>query len=388
MILGRLFLFLFVVLSLALPSAARAKDESALSSLQPCTNLYAGLFSAKDTATGPRVYLRAGTSGLRDFDSINELKVGQFNVENMYNYRGKWEVDQNTGERTLVKPPFPKPEARWRHLQDVINRSDDDIMIWEEVEDFTAAKDFIDSHLGGKYKVLVIEGNDERGIDIAVLVKKDLPFDIEMQSHKNISYDKDGNQLKVFSRDLPVVTLRKAGAAENDKPVARFVGTHYKSMQDSKGDPKSVLKRTRQVEQTARILGDYERKDPKVPMFLMGDFNADLRTGQEFKPLWKAGYKDSFDLAPNPLPKDQRRTHSYIPFEGQPEYNQLDAVLANKAAQDNLVKGAKIIPYKNPDGTEMPLPRTREERELQGSDHRKLQIVLDFKKIRENWQRP
>jgi hypothetical protein len=388
MILGRLFLFLFLALNLALPSAARAKNESALASLEPCANLYAGLFSAKDTVTGPRVYLHAGPGGLRDFDSINELKVGQFNVENMYNYRGKWERNPETNGLMLVKPPFPKPEARWRHLQDVITRSDDDIMIWEEVEDFTAAKDFIDSHLGGRYKVIVIEGNDERGIDIAVLVKKDLPFDVEVQSYKNISYDKDGNKLKVFSRDLPVVSVRKAGAPESDKPIARFVGTHYKSMQDSKGDPKSVLKRTRQVEQTTKILGKYEQTNPNVPIFLMGDFNADLRTGQEFKPLWKAGYKDSFDLVPNPLPKDMRRTHSYLPEGEEPVYGQLDGVLVNKAGQDNLVKSAKIIPYKNADGTDMPLPRTHDERELQGSDHRKLQIVLDFKKMRENWQRP
>jgi hypothetical protein len=158
-------------------------------------------------------------------------------------------------------------------------------------------------------------------------------------------------------------------------------------MQDSKGDPKSALKRKRQVEATAQILGTYEKKDPKVPIFLLGDFNGDVRNGPEFQALWRAGYKDSFDLSPNPLPKDQRRTHSFIPFAGAPVHGQLDAVLVSKAGQRDIVKGAKIIPYRNPDGTEMRLPRTREERDRQGSDHRKLQIRLDFRKMRENWQR-
>lgn len=369
---------LFLLLLTLAASANPAPDRFNL-----CAQEYGKLFAVSERNYGPRVYLRAPAEGTRDFNSIRELKVGQFNVENLYNYQGRWKVDEN-GKKVFVEAPSAKPERRWNQLKEVIERSDDDIMIWEEVEDFTAAQDFVNEKLGGRYRVVLIEGNDERGIDVAFLLKKDLPFDVEMQSHRNVA---TGNGSKQFSRDLPVVAIRKAGAKENDEPLAFFMGTHYKSQRDSDGDPRSVLRRTAQVQATVKIKERYEAAHPRTPIFLLGDFNADLRSAPEFKPLWQNGFRDSFDLSPNPLPKEQRLTHAYFPRGGDPNYSQLDGILVNKAGQDaGIVKSAAILPYRTAEGKEMGIPRSFAEREKQGSDHRKLQIKLDFEKMREAWQ--
>lgn len=378
-------LFLAFLLSSAV-ATPYALSTTAANSLKDCATAYAGLVDVKHRPEGPRLYLRAPKNGLRDFDRIDELKVGQYNVENLYNYQGKWEYDAK-GNWVQTAPAQPKPVERWKKMKEVIERSDDDIMVWEEVEDFTAAKDFVDTYLGGRYRIALIDGNDERGIDVAVLIKNDLPFDMEVLSHKEVLNSRKSS--KVFSRDLPVVVFRKAGAAETDKPLMYISGAHYKSQRDSPGDPLSVKKRTEQVSKAAQILSGFEKQYPTTPGFHIGDMNADVRTATEFQSLWDMGYKDSFDLAPNPLPKDERKTHSYFPRGGTPKHSQLDAILVNKAGADaDIVKNAEIIPYKNSDGTDMPLPKTYDERSQQGSDHRKLRSILSFKKIREIWARP
>jgi hypothetical protein len=378
--LGMLFpVFLFFFFT-----SAFARDEGSPLKAGYSNADCAVLFSAfaTDTPLGPRFHSKSLTESVRKIEEIQGISSMQYNVENLFNYQGKFGYDEQ-GKWVMQKPPKTKPEARFLRLKANIERANPDIMTWQEVENLQAAEDFVGTYLGGKYRVILIEGNDSRGIDVALLVKKDLPLDVVVQSHREL---KESGE-KVFSRDFVVAEFFLPNAKPDDEPLFKIMNTHNKSQRDSPGDPRSVKKRTAQVQKQAEIASKESQEHPEVPAFIVGDLNADVRNAPEFQPLWDIGYKDSFNLVKNPIPTDQRITQSYFPNGGAPIYNQLDGILASPVAQQKeIIKSVEIIVDLKPDGTPMSLPRTFHEREMQASDHRAIKMEIDFKKIFEDWK--
>ena len=130
------------------------------------------------------------------------------------------------------------------------------------------------------------------------------------------------------------------------------------------------------------VIKDYQAKYPKTPIMVMGDFNAEVHTEPEYSALREFELKDVFDLGPNPIPTgDPRRvTHTFHPKEGSRHASQLDSILLVPPFQ-NLVLGAHIYRYKNPDGSEKPLPKTYAEREKNPSDHYPVWAEIDLQKL-------
>lgn len=375
-------LFLFLVTFVALPlngTFAKSPLKSGYSNAD-CPTLFAQF--AKQTPEGPRFFSKAPTENIRKPEEITSLTSMQYNVENLFNYQGKYGYDEQ-GMWTQLKPPLTKPEARFLRLKDNIERANPDIMTWQEVENFQAAEDFVNTYLGGKYRVILIEGNDGRGIDVAILVKKDLPFDVISQSHREVA--KEGQ--KLFSRDFVVSEFHLAGAKDGDEPLFKIMNTHNKSQRDSPGDPGSVKKRLTQIQEQAKILLAEEKKHPDVPAFVVGDMNADIRSASEFQPLWDIGYKDSFDLVSSPIPLEMRVTQSFFPESGPTKHNQLDGILASKKAQDaGIVQQMEIVNDLDANGNPLPLPQSFQDREKQASDHRAILMHFDFQKIFGSWK--
>lgn len=375
-------LFLFLS-ALALPLSPSLGNSGPLKSgytNADCPTLFAQF--TQQTVTGPRFFAKAPTEGIRKPEEITSLSSMQYNVENLFNYQGKYGYDEN-GKWVLQKPPLTKPEARFLRLKENIERTDPDIMTWQEVENLQAAEDFVKQYLGGRYRVILIEGNDTRGIDVALLVKKDLPFDVISQSHREVT--KNGE--KLFSRDFVVSEFHLAGAKDGDEPLFKIMNTHNKSQRDSPDDPGSVKKRLAQIQEQAKILLAEEKKHPDVPSFVVGDMNADIRSASEFRPLWDIGYKDSFDLVPNPLPLEKRVTQSFFPENGPAKHNQLDGILASKKAQESgIVREMEIVNDLDASGNPLPLPQSFQDREKQASDHRAIVMQLDFQKIWKSWK--
>lgn len=357
---------------------ARAHEERVFTN-DDCTKIYAAF--TEERPEGPRIRIAAPIHGARSVASIEDLTLVQYNVENLFNYLGKWGYNKR-GEWTRIAPPRTKPQARWERLRDNIERANPDIMTWQEVENLQAAQEFVDTQLGGRYRVFLIEGNDSRGIDVALLVRNDLPFDVTIQSHRNLA---SGGR-RIFSRDLVTAEFRAPGAPAEQEPLFRIFHTHNKSQRDSPGDPRSVSVRTLQVEEQARIAEIFERTEPNVPIFLMGDMNADVRNAAEFRPIWAQGFRDGFNVAPNsPEPVD-RVTQAYFPEGGSPVYSQLDGIFVSRAGQSpGLVRSLEVVPDRFPDGRPMPLPRTFQERERQASDHRALRMRIAFNRLYQDW---
>lgn len=351
-------------------------------SLIALSDFYGNKIEIEDRAQGPWLYLHAEAQ-TRDLTSFDELGIGTYNVFNLLQHRGKYNLNLNTGEQIRVREPIAKAEDKLIQQGKMIFEENNDILFVQEVESLNAAQILNEDHMQGAYRPILIYGNDTRGIHIAMFFKKDLPFDIEIQSHRNLTGDYLGQKELIFSRDLPVVFLRKKGAKKSDPPFLILMGEHLKSKRHSFSDPHSNLKRRTQIKYSLDIKEKFEAQFPNVPIVSLGDFNGDLRSDQELAAYWNRGQmKDSFDLAEKTIPKEERITHTYHPYQKNTVATQLDGVLVSKAGQiPGLIKEARIIRYCDSNGCEKPLPKNIEERDQNPSDHFMISTRWDLKRL-------
>lgn len=355
----------FVSSRLEIPSSL-AHDWSLIA----LKELYGNQIEIQERPEGPWIYLKA-ESKTRNFSEIRDLGIGTYNVFNLLTLQGKYKVNPRTGTRTQTREPKPKSHEKLKEQGAILFEENNDIQFGQEVESLDAAQFLNLHHMEGVYRPLLINGNDQRGINIALFFKKDLPFDIEMQSHRNLTGNYLGKNEPIFSRDLPVIYLRPKGSLKTDPPFLILVGEHLKSKRDHIEDPGSCIRRNLQVNKSVEIIEKLENQYPQVPILSIGDFNGDLRNDRELKLYWtRAQMKDSFDLAEISIPPQDRITHTYHPWQGPTLQTQLDGILVSKAGQvPGLIQEARIVRYRDRRGKEKPLPRTREERDRNPSDH-------------------
>lgn len=123
-----------------------------------------------------------------------------------------------------------------------------DILAVIEAEHRVALKQFSDyvlNQVGGTpYEhVMLIDGNDDRGIDVGLMTRKGYPIGL-MRSH---IHDISGDGKAVFSRDCPEYCVH---TPDNEK--IWVLPNHFKSKFGG-NDPASQAKRTLQAERTAEI---------------------------------------------------------------------------------------------------------------------------------------
>lgn len=310
-------------------------------------------------------------------------KILGYNVENLFMRKGAYErsygnrmrrIDKGAKNRSEIKDP----EDIKRIAKTILN-NDPDFMILTEVED-NAADQFNKDFLESRYEVHCVRGNDPRGIEVAILVKKSLGLVGEYISHKDMKWNDPASHevLPVFSRDLPVLLLRESASAE---PILALLGTHAKSQRDRPGDPNSSLWRAKQYEETAKIMQDLRIKFPNTPLILGGDYNTDVRknvntrSDKELSPV-RGVTQDAFDVAKESLPPDQRITHSYFPNgSNYAQRSQLDTFLINAGEQMDIEK-TQILPNYDSRGNVMGLAQSYRERSWQASDHNA--ILMNF----------
>ena len=162
------------------------------------------------TSRGPIIKI-AAPSNTRNLNEITDLVVAEYNVLNLVEHVGKFErTSENAMKQATSR--IGKPEWQTKGIAEMIKKNNPDIMVLAEVEDATVLSEFNERFLNSEYHPILIEGNDERGIDVAMLIKKDLPFDIEIRSNKNIA--KSAQDQTLFSRDLPIAIFKRKGAPE------------------------------------------------------------------------------------------------------------------------------------------------------------------------------
>lgn len=315
---------------------------------------------------GPIMSYKADLSLTNAFPS--SIRIGTYNILNLYDH---------ASPHTESVSYFPTEKDTQRRLGNAraIHEINPDFQIVVEVENMAALKKFNETYLDHQYEPLLIEGNDVR-IDVAILIRRDLPVNFEWRSFKNY---KGADGKNIFSRDLPVGLVFERDAQGNSTATPKFaiLATHYKSQRTKPGQPDTAAKRLEQVVATLDIVNKLQLQYGKdFPIFLAGDFNNNVHSAPEFSALFKRGFKDTLDMTPEP-PKD-RATHYYFPKNGAvPEANQIDAILA--LAPGLRVLEGRVISDTNDQGETLSAPKTFDEREQRPSDHRPIGVVLELR---------
>jgi predicted extracellular nuclease len=308
----------------------------------------------------------------RKLEQIKEIKLMAYNVENLFWSTGKATVAAPLGQK--FEAPAPKSEAQIQVLRDIIDKENADILILTEVESLTALEHLAESSLERKYKSFLIEGNDPRGIDIGFLVKSDLPVVVEQRSYKDVEWFDPAEKRtdKLFCRDLPVLIFRNQVTGA---PLLIVIGNHAKSKINRPGDPDSEVWRTAQYQEAAKIVAQYEKEFPNVPLVFGGDFNTQVNTSPEVQPL-KPYLTSAFDLAKDATPQTDRITHTYHPRDLPTEKSQLDDLKVSPNLKDRVLE-AKVVRYRDQAGKILPFANTFDERKIQPSDHLPIMIRIN-----------
>ena len=217
------------------------------------------------------------------------VKVGTFNLNNLFsrfNFRGSIESvppvesggitlrfnENEFSARTffgrLVKEKSPRDTEQV--AKRIVQAMDADVLAVQEIEHIDILRTFNRDQLGGLYPhVALIEGNDQRLIDVGVLSK--LPIG-SITSFQAARHPDQPNQ-RVFGRDLLKVQILD----DNGDALFNLYNTHLKSHfvpfgeDPVQGAIAANARRKRQAETIAKILAEEERADSRF--VLTGDMN-------------------------------------------------------------------------------------------------------------------
>jgi endonuclease/exonuclease/phosphatase family metal-dependent hydrolase len=209
----------------------------------------------------------------------------------------------------------------------VIRELNADIVAVVEAEDRIALKRFNDQLLkpiqsiyGG---IMLIDGNDERGIDVGLLTKKASVIE-SIVSH----VDDMKNGQRIFSRDCVEFTVRLSNTKTILVMVNHFKSKGFGNQADSDAKRKAQAKRAKEIYDLRRSQG--------VDMIaIVGDFN-DSPASDPLKPLLGSGsdLKDIFDH-PNFQGDGRPGTFGNAPNVS----SKIDYILLSPALFNSVIKG-------------------------------------------------
>jgi len=260
----------------------------------------------------------AGCGSLSEPDGPGTFRIGTYNVQNLFDDRD----DPDTFD-----DPAPPPE-RTNALAEVILAADCDILALQEVENLEVLQRFNSDYLGGLYEeIVLVEGNDPRGIDVAVLSKFPL-LDVASYRNREIANPFTGRTIR-FSRDLLAIGWR-----DDRGRTWRLLTTHLKAGGTSYD---SVIRKL-QVREISRICteADYISRFGRGLTVLAGDLNAEP-WADEIGPLSDLPYSDPARDLP------YRFTHA--------SGKVLDYILLSPEADRRYVVGSYTI-YREPPSEE------------------------------------
>jgi len=291
------------------------------------------------------------------------IKIGTFNVNNLFSRFDDPYLEGDDRYRNVVTKP--KLLKQRYHLTYRILQESPDILAMQEVENKGALWEFNMGHLGGKFShALLIEGNDSRGIDIALMSKK-YPIG-RVTSYQYITHpESSGYCRKVFSRDLLEVEI--LNKKDNSYLFTLFI-THLKSKflpwnlsgreREEKEKKNDALRRL-QAETIVKIVKSRFEDLSTAGFIIAGDFN-DTPGSDPLSPLLAQDnellcYNAALEISD---PGD-RWTHRYAG-----EKNQLDYLLVSSALKNKIVKNSVHV--------------ERTKTHFDASDHHPLYIKLKF----------
>jgi endonuclease/exonuclease/phosphatase family metal-dependent hydrolase len=320
---------------------------------------------------GEMMQITLGTFNLNNLFSrynfqgeIQAIAAGDNTVEALYEFTDPTSYRLRTFMGRLVKGKDPEDTVR---VASRIASMGLDVLAVQEVEDIGTLKRFVIDNLGSLYPhVVLVEGNDPRLIDVAVLSK--LPLGA-VTSWQRAVHSSNPTEV-VFGRDLLQVEILNASRSRR---LFTLFNTHLKSHFLSPGETAADAdgRRQRQAEVAARIIEAQTR--PNSSYVVAGDMNdppdspflAPLVASQALRLVDGLANPTETRPAPadTPPPATVAWTHRFKP-SGQPaEYELFDQVWVSPALAAKQV-GSFI--------------ERRTRRTGDGSDHDPAWVVLDL----------
>lgn len=197
---------------------------------------------------------------------MKSLRLCTYNLENLF-------FGQSSPQGILTTPARAEQLAR-----NIINIGAD-IYALCEVGGEDSLTFFNHQYLDDRFLVSLIPGNSDRNIQLAYLVKKNLPFRCTHHTHRkkilDLSYPEDPPTKKYHhSRDIAELRIYD-GQDVSEFPSTIILMVHLKSQRLVPGkDPKGVLRRASELRSLAATYHSLQQQFGKnTPILLCGDFN-------------------------------------------------------------------------------------------------------------------
>ena len=261
-----------------------------------------------------------------------EMKLATYNIRNLFD-------DVNDPYRNDDGTPA-KPREELDRIAQVFKKLDADIVALQEVESRGYLQRFVDVFLAdmGYTHVVHLEGNDVRGIDVALLSR--IPVG-PVTSYRHLTFNDEKGRTQSFNRDLLCVRLEPQGY----RPFEVWV-VHLKSNYGGRRAAEPV--RLGEARQIRRILDERLAREPDAAIVICGDFN-DTKDSDAVKVIQGSGATAMHELY-GEIPESDQITYNKEPYRSM-----IDFILVSPAMKKRFVTGSNGI-----------LPGTVES---SGSDH-------------------
>lgn len=313
---------------------------------------------------------------------LQQLTLCVLNTENLFisleHHDGSDFSDYSESEwRKLALPQLrhkQKPLNKLWGLTNAINDIQPDILMLIEVGGQESLEHFNRYFLKENYLVHFIETNSNRCIDLAFLVKKNIPLSAKTVSNRNtrlrISTHGDHHSPKRFSRDAAELHLFK-----DSQLKLILLLTHLKSKISTEKDFQGRDLRRAEAEALISVYHRISQQHPNVPVVVGGDFNADLES-PELEIIRTSNLTDFHEILESSL--EDRISFVHFDHLGQPKPQILDYLLVSPQIKNKIVKNKSFTyRYKSFYNAQHPLPTTIHQRYHMPSDHFPLVLTLD-----------
>lgn len=217
--------------------------------------------------------------------------IAFYNVENLFDTENDTLIfDDDRTPDGKDKWTLERYNKKLEHISKVLSeigsettKTSPDIVGLCEVENLKVIEDLINHpNLQEKdYGIVHYDSPDERGIDVALLYKKEAFLPTSFSSHRLLLIDNDDK--RNYTRDQLVV----GGLLDNEQMY--FLVNHWPSR--SGGEARSKPNRMAAAKLNRRIVDSIQRLDPNSRIISMGDFNDDP-INDSFKKIMKTKGKE------------------------------------------------------------------------------------------------
>jgi endonuclease/exonuclease/phosphatase family metal-dependent hydrolase len=320
-----------------------------------------------------------------------QIKITTFNLENLFNRYAfldrAWAqrdyekfvqavdvVSLASRQGDLVKDEITVIQ-RNNTAQAILDASPD-ILVVQEIENIYSLRIFNDTYLDNYFdRIISIDGNDPRGIDVGLMVRAGLDVEIiNIRTHfdeastsgavrrgssRELGYVAENF---LFSRDCLEVDIKANGK------ILTFLVNHFKS-QD--GKPASIERRTKQADRVAQIVEKLIEAG-KLPI-VMGDLNVDQKHPRTAGDTSLKALLSS-PVLQDPFPADTW-THYYVP---EKSVSRLDYILPAKnlkVTSIEIIRHGLTTKCKQYKGFRYP---TIGAEHTEASDHCPTSVILDL----------